>query len=120
VRTTHSLTFISGCFNGPIAGTEVPLALDPAFVGMTIGTVIQNKSKETTGALTAINAASVTADISFSPGDFYEITLGTPWVLQTTDGIVVDVECKQCGFCFPPSELIEGVCRVCFDDPDEA
>jgi hypothetical protein len=109
---------ICGIFNGPVAGTTVPLAVAPATVGITIGTVIKNESNGITGAVTAVNAASVEVDVSFAPGEFYTITLPTAWQAQNDDGLVIDVECRVCGFSFPATELVDDTCSVCLDKDD--
>ena len=53
----------------------------------------------------------------FSPGDFFEVTLASPWTLQTADGPVIEVECNRCGWSYPNRVLVNGLCKTCIDQP---
>jgi len=118
MRTTYSMSEINGIFNGAMPGNSFELQISPSYVGIALGSVIRNTSKGTAGTITGISDNVITADIDFSLGDFYVIELPQPWIAQTPDGLVIDVECKICGFSFPWDQLIDGVCGVCFDTPN--
>ncbi len=58
--------------------------------------------------------------IEFEYGDFYEVTLVAPWVVQNSDSPILDVECRRCGFSYPKKELQNGLCEECIDEDAHA
>ncbi len=78
--------------------------------------VLTNESNGKCGIVTMATATRVDAvGINFKPGDFFSVTLASPWTVQTVDGPVIEVECNRCGFSYPSKELTLGLCKICID-----
>jgi len=79
---------------------------------------LTNKTKGLSGLVSVVTATRIDAPgVDFSPGDFFSVTLESPWTLQTDDGPVIEVECDRCGFSYPSKELSLGLCKTCIDKP---
>jgi hypothetical protein len=79
---------------------------------------LTNKTKGLSGLVSVVTATRIDAPgVNFNPGDFFSVTLESPWTLQTNDGPVIEVECDRCGFSYPSKELSLGLCKTCVDKP---
>lgn len=79
---------------------------------------LTNKTKGLSGLVSVVTATRIDAPgVNFDPGDFFSVSLESPWTLQTDDGPVIEVECDRCGFSYPPKELSLGLCKTCIDRP---
>ena len=82
---------------------------------------LYNVTKGIDAIVIAVTETKVTGGgTRFSPGDFYRVTLTTDYVMQNSDGALIEVECSLCGFSYPSKELVRGKCKVCIDKPKSA
>lgn len=58
--------------------------------------------------------------VPFECGALYKVTLNAPWTIQNSDGPLIEVECKICGFSYPNKELVRGRCKDCIDEPQRS
>jgi hypothetical protein len=80
--------------------------------------ILTNKTKGLSGLVSVVTTNRIDApEVNFSPGDFFSVTLESPWTIQTDDGPVLEVECNRCGFSYPVKSLSMGLCKVCIDKP---
>ena len=79
--------------------------------------VLTNTRYGTSGVVTQVTQTKINAPVLFSPGDFYTVTLASPWTLQNSDGPVITVECRVCGFSYPEKDMNDEVCKWCQDRP---
>ena len=119
MKHTTTTSILSGTNESPVVGQFiVSTGRDFIVRGVVAGvSVLTNKTTGMSGLVTGVAAAQVNASVTFNPGDFFEVTLPTPWVIQTIDGPVIEVECNQCGWSFPSKVLTQGLCKVCIDKP---
>ncbi len=119
MKHTTTTSILSGTNESPIGGQFI-ISTNRDFVirNVTVGvSVLTNKTTENSGVVTSVSATQVNAPVAFTPGDFFEVTLSTPWTLQTTNGVVIEVECNRCGWSYPSKELVRGLCKTCVDVP---
>jgi len=141
MKHTTTTSILSGTNESPIVGFSV-LSSNRDFVtrGVVVGvSILHNKTTGDYGPVTSVTATTIQATsagsagwlgghgwfeegwfgdfIRFAPGDFFEVVLAAPWIIQTVDGPVIDVECNRCGWSFPSKVLIGGLCKVCIDKP---
>ncbi len=120
MKHTTTVSNLDGVNESPIGGdfitsTNRDFVTRRVVVGVS---VLSNKSNGRSGIVSVVTATRIDApDTRFKPGDFFSVTLSTPWTLQTSDGPVIEVECNQCGFSYPSKELTLGLCKVCIDQP---
>ena len=119
MKHTTTTSILSGTNESPIVGQFiVGVGRDFIVRGVVTGvSVLTNKTTRKSGLVTGVAAAQVNASVTFNPGDFFEVTLAAPWIMQTADGPVIEVECKRCGWSFPNRALVNGLCKVCIDKP---
>jgi hypothetical protein len=101
-----------------MVGYSIVDAWDWTAVGVITTNVVENRQTGQTGTVTVVGT-NLTADIQFSPGDPYIITLTTPYTVASSEEPVYELVCKMCGFQCKKKELdtYQGRCKVCFD-PD--
>jgi hypothetical protein len=120
MRTTRTVSLLEGTNESPLAGDFV-ISSERDFIvrGVVVGvSTLYNKSSGVSGLVTAVASNRIDAiGVSFKPGDFFQVSLSSSWIVQTDDGPVVDVECNRCGFSYPNKELTGGLCKVCQDQP---
>lgn len=123
MRTTWTISELSG-INRAVASGDYVEDYERYFTtkGVAAGTcTLYNKSNGTSAVVSAATATRVTAaGIVFYPGDFYVVTLPTAYMMQNSDGPLIEVECNRCGFSYPAKELVKGLCEVCIDKPQRS
>lgn len=123
MRHTWTISTIDGTNETPTVG-EYITSTSGDFInrGVVIGvSVLTNKTTGAYGTVSARTATTVTATgISFDPGDFYSVTLPTPWTVQNEFGPLIEIECNICGFSYPVKELVKGRCKDCIDKPQKS
>lgn len=117
MKHTVEVTELSGFNESPIAGNFIKSSRDFDTRNVTVGvSVLTNSMTGLSGTVTAVSDETITAaGMSFSPGDFFYVTLSAPWTLQNSDMPIIEVECKVCGFSYPRKQLVRGICSVCLD-----
>ena len=120
MRTTRTTSLLEGINEAPVSGNYI-ISANRDFVtrGVVVGvSTLYNKTTDTSALVTTVTATQINAlGMVFKPGDFFQVSLAAPWMVQTDDGLVVDVECNRCGFSYPDKELIRGLCVTCRDKP---
>lgn len=120
MRTTRTVSLLEGMNESPLAGDFI-ISSERDFVvrGVVVGvSTLYNSSTGVSGLVTTAASNRVDATgVSFKPGDFFQVSLASPWTVGTDDGPVIDVECNRCGFSYPAKELTKGLCKVCQDQP---
>jgi hypothetical protein len=82
---------------------------------------LYNDTTGTSGAVSAVTDDKVTAaGMAFKPGDFYRVSITATYVMQNSDGPLIEVECNICGWSYPAKDLVRGRCKVCIDKPKYA
>ena len=118
MKHTTTTSELTGTNESPIGGNFI-IATNREFVTrkVVVGiSTLYNKSKGLSGLVSAVTETRIDAPgVNFSPGDFFAVSLDTPWTLQTDDGPVIEVECNRCGFSYPSKELTRGLCSTCID-----
>ncbi len=118
MKHTTTVSVLDGMNESPVGGDFI-VSSNRDFVTrrVIVGiSVLTNKSNGKSGTVTVATATRVDASgTNFKPGDFFSVTLASPWTVQTVDGPVVEVECNRCGFSYPSKELTLGLCKVCQD-----
>lgn len=87
--------------------------------GVVVGvSILYNQTNERSATVTSVTSSRIDAlGLGFNPGDFWKVSLSTPWTVQTEDGPLVEVQCKRCGFSYPNKTLVKGRCPTCVDTP---
>jgi hypothetical protein len=120
MKHTITTSELTGTNESPIGGNFI-IASNRDFVtrGVVVGIdTLYNKTKGLSGLVSAATATRLDAPgVNFSPGDFFAVSLSTPWTLQTDDGPVMEIECNRCGFSYPSKKLTRGLCKTCIDKP---
>ena len=118
MKHTTSVSDLSGTNESPIGGDFI-ISLSRDFITRRVvvwNSILYNKSKGLSGMVSAVTSTRIDAvGTQFSPGDFFLVTLATPWIIQNSDGPVIEVECNRCGFSYPNKELVNGLCKWCID-----
>ncbi len=118
MKHTTTISELSGTNESPIGGNFI-ISSNRDFITrrVVVGiSTLYNKTKNLSGLVTAVTASRIDAGgTNFKPGDFFLVSLETPWVIQTSDGPVIEVECRRCGFSYPTKELVNDYCSVCRD-----
>ena len=120
MRQQHTLEYISGIQESPTGGTTLRSSWNFTTVGAQAGDVIQNKTQGTAGTIQSVtDANNLVANITFRPGDLFEITLSTAWSAASNIGPTYELVCKVCGFACTTEELDshDGKCKECYDPP---
>jgi hypothetical protein len=120
MKYTITTSELSGTNESPIGGNFV-VSSNRDFITrrVVVGiSTLTNKTKGLSGLVSAVAVTRIDAPgVNFSPGDFFSVTLESPWTIQTDDGSVIEVECNRCGFSYPSRELSLGLCKTCIDKP---
>ncbi len=120
MKHTTTVSNLDGMNESPVGGDFIvssnrDFVTRRVIVGVSI---LTNKSNGKSGTVTVVTATRVDAvGTNFKPGDFFSVTLASPWTVQTADGPVIEVECNRCGFSYSSKELTLGLCKVCTDQP---
>lgn len=90
--------------------------------GVVVGvSTLYNKETDVSGLVTAVTEDRIDATgVSFKRGDPYVVTLNAAWTMANSDGALIEVECRRCGFSYPSKELSNGLCKVCIDKPQRS
>lgn len=113
------ISILSGTNESPLGGNFI-ISSNRDFITRKVIAGVSKLINQTTGMsglVTGVTPSRISANVAFNPGDFFEVILAAPWIIQTADGIVVDVECNRCGWSFPRKALIKGLCKACIDKP---
>lgn len=79
------------------------------------GIEIYNMTTGTKGMILEVSGDQLCTTIWFNPGDFYTIWLREAWILANSDGPIIEIDCRRCGFSYPRKELVRGLCKWCRD-----
>lgn len=119
MRVTREVSDLTGFNESPIAGQFITSS-ERDFVNRHVVagvSVLYNKTTGLSAVVSNVTATRIDATgLDFKPGDLFLVTLSTDWLVQNSDGPVVDVECKRCGWSYPSDELVNGRCKTCVDD----
>jgi hypothetical protein len=118
MRVTRTVTELTGTNESPIGGNFI-IDTGRSFVSQNVVSgvsILTNKSTNLSSLVTTVTATRLDANVAFKPGDFYSVTLSSAWTVQNSDGPIVDIECKRCGFSYPSWELTGGLCEWCVDN----
>src|SRR5574343_466151 len=107
----------AGFNNSPSGGyflivRDRPLGDDNIWPGLTI----HNNSTGVSGIILRIVDETVYTTVWINPGEFYTICLSKPWTLANSDGPVIEIDCRLCGWSYPREQLVNGLCWTCQDD----
>ena len=120
MKHTVTTSELSGTNESPVGGNFI-VSSNREFVTrrVVVGiSILTNKSNGLSGLVSATTQTRIDApDVHFKPGDFFSVTLETPWTIQNDDGPLVEVECNRCGFSYPIKKLTNGLCSTCIDKP---
>jgi len=123
MKRTWTITQLSGYNRAQSNGDFIEDA-NREFVtkGVVIGvSILYNKATNVSGLVTNVTENRIDAvGVLFKRGDPYVVTLNLPWTMQNSDGPLIEVECKRCGFSYPSKELNNGLCKVCIDKPQRS
>ncbi len=122
MKTYFQVTELTGFNQSPVLGEFIQDAgHNFTRAGVAIGlSVLYNMETGVSSAVTGFTATTVEATgVAFKQGQPYVVSLPVPWTItDPADNIpITDIECKRCGFSFPKDQLVEGVCKVCYDPP---
>lgn len=120
MKHTTSISDLSGTNESPVEGDFIVSSNRDFITRRVVAgiSILYNKSKGLSGLVSVVTTSRIdAAGTKFSPGDFFLVTLATPWTIQTDDGPVIEVECNRCGFSYPDKELTNGLCKWCIDAP---
>jgi len=119
MKYSRTVDEVAGFNNSPLGGEFITSGeRDFAAMNVAVGSsVIYNTSKGTSGIVTAVTDNRIDATgVHFDPGDFFYVTLDPSWTVQNSDGPLIEVECKRCGWSYPAKELVGGLCKTCIDE----
>lgn len=85
--------------------------------GVVVGvSTLYNQTSGLSALVGGVTASRITTlGLGFSPGDFWRVSLNTPWTVQNDNGPIVDIQCKRCGWSYPQKTLVNGLCPTCID-----
>jgi hypothetical protein len=120
MKHTVSVSDLSGFNESPLSGDFI-VSSNRDFVTrrVVVGiSILYNQTKKLFGIVSAVTPSRIDAPgTKFNSGDMFLVTLATPWVIQNSDGPVIEVECNVCGYSYPTKELSMGRCKWCIDQP---
>ena len=98
MRQQHTLEVLSGFHEGPIASSSLYSSWDFTTAGVQVGDTVENRTQGTSGTVQSVSDENtLETDISFEPGDFFEITLQTEWAVTSNLGPTYENICSLCG-----------------------
>jgi hypothetical protein len=122
MKRTVEVTELSGFNESPVAG-EYIISLSRDYTTRHVIAGVSVLSNHTTGLSAAVTGVTATMlsvpGLKCNPGDFYVVSLATPWTIQNDDLPIIEVECNLCGWSYPKKELVGGRCKVCIDKPNK-
>lgn len=118
MRQQHSLNTISGFHEGTTSGATLKSSWDFVTTGVQSLCSVRNATRDLDGfVLSVSDRNTLITDINFEPGDFFEITLPTEWLMSSNILPTYELICNLCGF-ETKREILEahrGLCKVCYD-----
>jgi hypothetical protein len=118
MKHTTTVSELVGTNESPISGNFI-VSSNREFITrkVVVGvSILTNKTKDLSGLVSAVTQTRIDAPgVNFNPGNFFSVTLESPWTIQNSDGPVIEVECNRCGFSYSSKELIRGLCKTCID-----
>lgn len=120
MKHTVTTSELTGTNESPVGGNFITATNRDFVTRMVVVGVstLYNKTKGLSGLVSAVTETRIDApDVNFSPGDFFAVSLSTPWTIQNDDGPLIEVECNRCGFSYPQKKLVRGLCSTCIDKP---
>lgn len=120
MRVVRTVSEFYGTNEAPIAGAYIQSSnRDFVTRGVVVGvSTLYNQTNGTSALVSTATATRLDAvGISFNPGDLWKVDLPTPWTVQEDGLVLVEIQCKRCGWSYPKKSLTNGLCQVCVDTP---
>lgn len=120
MRQRHTLGVLSGFHEAPLASTNLKSSWNFTNAGVQAGDAVTNQSTGATGTVSSVvDDNTLATDVTFNPGDFFEVTLSTEYEVSSNLGPVYEFVCKLCGKATKREEIEahNGRCKECYDPP---
>lgn len=120
MKVTRTVSELTGVNESPLSGDYIE-SLNRDFVtrGVIVGvSTLYNQTNGLSALVSAVTASRIDAvGTDFRPGDFWKVSLPTPWTVQEDGTVLIEVQCKRCGWSYPKNTLVKGLCPTCVDQP---